>query len=384
MFKKKYILPVLLCFGCLTLFSCGGTLYQADSSLSSKKYDDSISLYKEYLAEQPDSVQARSRLGFAYLKTGRLDQAIEEFNTVLKAEPGEPYSILYLGLAYLNKGLYGETIKTWQTYRNKKQPLVEQEIKRLLTLVVIAESQQLAKKAVEEEKKLKTDMTDKNTVAVCYYKDLSPDKSMLAFQKGLAAMVITDMSKIKSLKVVERLRLQALLAENLVVGNLTLGINATTSLASSGEGVVKGTAMCTEKQEDFFKLPCCIVQKSAKIIGVSLSSEELAETCIPHTKNYDAFIYFGEGLDAFDAGKWSEARDFFEKALMEDPQFMLAKIWADSCPSPTAPSIGELKRMKAVEVASHVESGVDRAIMEQEAAGQEAAEAGQDDGGGGH
>ena len=408
MFKKKYILPVLLCFGCLTLFSCGGTLFMADSSLSSKKYDDAISLYKEYLAEQPDSVQARSRLGFAYLKTGRLDQAIEEFNTVLKAEPGEPYSILYLGLAYLNKGLYGETIKTWQTYRNKKQPLVEQEIKRLLTLVVIAESQQLAKKAVEEEEKLKTDRTDKNTVAVCYYKDLSPDKSMLAFQKGLAAMVITDMSKIKSLKVVERLRLQALLeemnlgkigivdeqtaprvgrllgAENLVVGNLTLGINATTSLASSGEGAVKGTSICTEKQEDFFLLPCCIVQKSAKIIGVSLSSEELSETCIPHTKNYDAFIYFGEGLDALDAGKWSEARDFFEKALREDPQFMLAKIWADSCPSPTAPSISGLKSMTAVEVASHVEAGVDSAIMEQKAVGQEAAEAGQDDGGGGH
>ena len=113
-----------------------------------------------------------------------------------------------------------------------------------MTLVIIAESQQLAKKAIAEEDKLETVPLNANTVAVCYYQDLSPDKSMLAFQKGLAAMVITDLSKIKSLKVIERLRLQALLeemnlgqtgivdektaprvgrlvgAENLVVGNL--------------------------------------------------------------------------------------------------------------------------------------------------------------------
>ena len=412
MLKKKTVFPVVLLFGCISIFGCGGELKnqlmlsKASYNLSSKKFDDAIAIYKEYLVKNPDANEARSRLGFAYLKSGRSDQAIEAFNTVLKADPGEPYSILYLGLAYLNKEQYGETIKIWQTYRNEKQPVVEKEIKRLLTLVIIADSQHLAKTAVGEEDKLKTVEPSSDTVAVCYYKDLSPDKSMRAFQKGLAEMVVTDMTKIKSLKVVERLRLQALLeemnlgktgivdeqtaprvgqlvgAQNLIVGNLTLGIHAATSVASTDEVAVKGTAMCSEKREDFFKLPCCIVQEAAKILDVRLGSGELNEICIPHTKNYQAFIYFGEGLDAFDAGKWKDAKDLFSKALMEDPLFLLAKIWADSCPSPTSPGISELKSMKAPELATHTESAIDRVIAEQQAA--EEARKSMNRSGGGH
>lgn len=409
MLNKKTIFLVVLLFGCVFVFGCGGELKlsKAKHNLSSEKYDDAIAIYKEYLAENPDATEARSRLGFAYLKSGRLDQAIDEFTTVLKTEPGEPYSIFYLGLAHLNKGQYGETIKVWQTYRNMKAPIVEKEIKRLLTLVVIADSQHLAKTAIREEEKLKTVKLDAGTVAVCYYKDLSPDKSMRAFQKGLAAMVLTDMAKIKSLKVVERLRLQALLeemnlgkmgivdddtapkvgrlvgAENLIVGNLTWGINAATSVASTHEAAVKGTAMCSEKREDFFKLPCCVVREAANILGVSLSPGEMNDICIPHTQNYNAFIYFGDGLDAFDAGKWEEAKNLFEKALMEDPQFLLAKIWADACPSPAAPSISELKNMKAPEIATHAESTHDGAMIKQRAA-EEMREEAMQGGGGGH
>ena len=54
---------------------------------------------------------------------------------------------------------------------------------------------------------------DSNTVAVCYYQDLSSGQESSGFQKGLAAMVISDLTKIKSIKVVERVRLQALLEE---------------------------------------------------------------------------------------------------------------------------------------------------------------------------
>ncbi|UCD32379.1 MAG: tetratricopeptide repeat protein [Desulfobacterales bacterium] len=398
MLNKKTILLVVLLFGCVTALGCGGELQKqmklakAKQNLSSEKYDDAIAIYTEYLAENPNATKARSRLGFAYLKSGRLDQAIAAFTTVLKAEPGEPYSILYLGLAYLNKGQYGETVKIWQTYRNKKEPLVESEIKRLLTLVIIAESQRLAKTAMAEEGELTTIKLAANTVAVCYYKDLSPDKSMRAFQKGLAAMVLTDMAKIKSLKVVERLRLQALLeemnlgktgivdentapkvgrlvgADNLIVGNLTWGINAATAVASTDAAAVKGSAVCSEKRENFFKLPCCIVQEAANILRISLSPKERGDTCIPHTKNYNAFIYFGEGLDAFDAGKWQEAKNLFEKALKEDPLFELARIWADGCPEPNSPTSNELKHMKAHEIATHAESAIDGAMVKQRAA----------------
>ncbi len=385
MFKNQYVKLGVLFIGLLSLSACVAMiqselkLQKAKDNLTAEKYDQAIPLYQEYLAEKPSSVRARSRLGFAYLKIGNTDQAIEEFNTVLKAEPGEPYSLLYLGIAYLNKGEYTKTITTWQTYRNNQQPLVEKEIKRLMTLVLIAQSQRMAKKAVAEEEKLKTIMSGGNTIAVCYYQDLSPDKSMLAFQKGLAAMVITDMSKIKSLKVIERLRLQALLeemdlgktgivddrtaprvgrlvgAEKLVVGNLTLGINAATSLASTSEENIMGSAMCTEKREDFFKLPCCIIREVAEILRIDLTKQP-ENICVVHTENYDAFIYFGKGLHEMDLGNWQEARDFFTEALKKDPQFQLSQYWLDASPSPMSPNIKDIKEMNGSDLASHIET----------------------------
>ncbi|MBC8463629.1 MAG: tetratricopeptide repeat protein, partial [Deltaproteobacteria bacterium] len=181
------ILFVFYLSGCV-----GGGLGPANVKLDAQDYAAAIPLYKEFLAENPASTEARSRLGFAYLKTGRLDEAVAEFETVLNKEPGEPYSVLYLGLAYLNRGEIGRTIKTWHGYRNKNKPAVEAEIKRQITLLQIAESQRMAKKALADEKKLMTVEPKENTIAVSYFKDLSPDQSLAPFQKGLAAIVSTD------------------------------------------------------------------------------------------------------------------------------------------------------------------------------------------------
>jgi len=344
-----------------------------------------------------------------------LDNAAKEFETVLKAEPGNSHAILYLGIAYLNKEEFGKAIETWQAYRNKKEPLVEAEIKRLLTVVQIAESQHLAKKALAQEEQLKAKKPASDTVSVCYYKDLSPDKSLRAFQKGLAAMLITDMTKIKSLKVVERLRLQALFqemklgqtgivdertaprighllgAENVVTGNLAIGsIRVTTSLISASAGKVTGSSSVEIEKENFYELPKLIIGNYAKIMGITLTSEEVKTIGIPYTKNYQAFIYYGEGLNAVDEGRWQDAKDLFKKALKLDPQFDLAGDGHDSTPSSSSPTIAEISTMSVPQITELMETSVDKAETAQEEADAEAeAEAtegegeGEGDGGGG-
>lgn len=401
--RKQITVLVILLIG-LLFFSACNELIKADYNLATKNYAEAIPIYEEFLAGNPDSVQARSRLGFAYLKTGRYDQAIEAFNTAINAKPGDPYSILYLGMTYLHKEQYSKAVEIWQTYRNEELPAVEKEIKRLMTLALIAGSRRQARNALAEEEALKALMPGKNTIAVCYYQDLSPDKSMLAFQKGLAAMVVTDMSKIKSLKVIERLRLQALLeemelgktgivdertapragrlagADKLVVGNLSLGVNAATSLVSTSAENIMGSAVCTEKREDFFKLPCCIIKDAAEILDIDLTKQP-EKICVVHTENYEAFIYFGNGLHEMDLGNWKKARDYFTEALKLDPRFDLAKYWLDACPSPASPSVAEIRNMSGSELASHMESAI--ASTEQEAQlAKEAVSAG--GGGGGH
>ncbi|MFC1532041.1 tetratricopeptide repeat protein [Thermodesulfobacteriota bacterium] len=403
---KKIILSIsLLYLGSLFVLSgCVGPS-KAEIKFSMKEYNAAIPLYEEYLSENPGDSESRSKLGFSYFKTGKLDKAIEIFHSVLRDSPEEPYATLYLGLAYLNKKEFRKAIETWQGFKDEDNQLVEEEIKRQLTLLLMVESQNLAEKALSKEKSLKTIKADPNTVAVCYYQDLSTDKSLRAFQKALAAMVITDLSKIKSLKVIERVRLQALLEEmklgqtgivnaqtaprvgrllgagNLIIGNLSKGsIKVTTSLT----GTAAGTASATINEKNFYELPGVIIMDVAKILKLKLTTEEQKSITKPHTKVYEAFIHFGNGLDALDAGKWEEAKNYFLLALKADPEFEMAEEISDACPTPSSPNKNTLTQMALKELSTQFENSITTAQEAQEEAEKAAEEAeGGDSGGGG-
>ena len=396
-----------LCLCGLMLYGCVGRK-TAEMMMSVNQYDEAITLYKEYLADKPHDINARNKLGYAYLKTEKWDKAVFEFKTVLRKKKGEPYAVLYLGMAYLNKGEYKNAIETWQTYRDKKQPLVEKEINRFLTLLLIKENQRAAEKALAEEKMLATVPPKANTVAVCYYDDFSPDKSLRAFQKGLAAMLITDLSKVKSFKVVERLRLQALLeemklgqtgivdvktaprvgrllgAENLIVGSLTKGsIRATSSLSSASKGKVKGTTSVRAELKNFYTLPGAIIKGVVSVLGVELSAGEIKAIGIPHTKSFKAFSYFGRALDELDAGNWKKVKYLFKKAIEADPKFELAQLGYDSCPSEGSPPKIFVKLMTAKTLGQLAQNLIDNTSDDHKAVIPTTDEKG-GDGGGGH
>lgn len=66
--------------------------------------DGAVREYREYLAAQPDSLQARSNLGATLARAGRYDEAIAEYNLGLAKNPGNPALLLNLGLAYYKTG----------------------------------------------------------------------------------------------------------------------------------------------------------------------------------------------------------------------------------------------------------------------------------------
>src|ERR1035441_2083701 len=61
--------------GSETLLQHAITLHQAGD------LEAAIGMYREYLAAEPDSVQARSNLGAALARTGRYDEAIAEYRS---------------------------------------------------------------------------------------------------------------------------------------------------------------------------------------------------------------------------------------------------------------------------------------------------------------
>ena len=241
---------------------------------------------------------------------------------MLSQKSGDPYATYYLGLAWLNKGDNIQTIETWRTYQNEKNPLVEEAINRQLMVLEMVESLRFAKQALAEEEKLQRTPPQAGTVSVFYFKDVTPDNRFRPLQKALATMIITDLAQIESLQVLERLRVQSILtemqmgqcgivdeqtapragrllgAENLIVGTLEPGSMAVkTSVTSTSKKDVVGGFSVTAAEEEFFKLQKEVVFNIIQILKVSLTAEEEKLVGKYHTKSFKAVVYFGQGLD---------------------------------------------------------------------------------------
>ena len=408
---KKIIYPQMLFVIGLVMFSGCSSYNKGSMSLERKNYESAIENFQQELKKNPNNWKARQQLGVAYLRTGQNDKAISELQYVLGQEPADitvlsyapqdvergvgqrpdaPYANYYLGMAYLRNGQRSEAVETWQSYKNPREPVLEAEIGRQLTLVEISDSMHLARLALEEEKKLETQPPKSGTVAVFYFKDVSPDQSFRHLQKAMAEMIITDLAQIESLTVLERMRVQYLLtemkmgqtgiveketapragrllgAENLIVGSLELGsIAVKASVASTTTEDIIGAFSVTAEQEEFFLLEKEIVYNALKILGVSLTAEEEKRVNEYHTKNLQAAIYLGQGLDALDAGKWKEAKIFFKQALDEDPEFKLAKYYYEHCPAATVATISALGAMTVDQLAQNIEEALDEVAADQ-------------------
>ena len=408
---KKIIYPQMLFLIGLVMFSGCSSYNKGYMSLERNNYDSAIENFQQELKKNPNNWQARQRLGVAYMRAGQNDKAISELQYVLGQEPADitalsyapqgvdrglgqmpdaPYANYYLGLAYLRNGQRSEAVETWRSYKNPREPILEAEIGRQLTLIEISDSLYLARLALEKEKKLETLPPKSGTVAVFYFKDVSPDRSFRHLQKAMAEMIITDLTLIEALQVLERMRVQYLLtemqlgqtgivetatapragrllgAENLIVGSLEPGSLAIkTSVASTTTEDIVGAFSITAEQEEFFVLEKEIVYNVLKILGVSLTPEEEKRISKYHTKNLQAAIYLGQGLDALDAGKWRDAKILFNKALEEDPEFDLARYYYERCPAATVATISSLGAMTVDQLAHNVEEAVDETIGQQ-------------------
>ena len=161
-------------------------------------------------------------------------------------------------------------------------------------------------------------------------------------------------------------------------------INAAMTVSSAGQGSVLGSAQLLVPIQQFYTLPAAIIQQVATIAGISMSPEELAAIGIPHTQNIKAFTYFGQALDALDAGNWQEAQNLFAMALEEDPDFELARRGADTTPKFDSPGIGDLRTMPVRELAILVMNEVELAQKMQDEANASADMDTKGGGGGGY
>lgn len=320
---------------------------------------------------EPQNAAALRSLGIAYYKVERWAEASAVLEEARKLAPKDGVSALYAGLSaervpdYITaRAAYDQYLaikRPWYAFRARRN--AEQVRSRLLALAH-EESVARAKAAVAAEAQLSQTPGSPRTIAVPAMKYSGPNAAELApLERGLAELVITDLSKSKQLTLVERDRMQALADEiqlgasgnveassavragqllqagRLVNGSIVQGgeeLTLATSIVTVATADVSAPAQVTGGQDRFFDLQKDLVFRIFEQLGVTLSDEERTAIGQKQTNNFDAFLLYSRGLMASDAGNYAQAAALFNQAAALDPSFLSAAAQASSASAAVA------------------------------------------------
>jgi TolB-like protein len=231
--------------------------------------------------------------------------------------------------------------------------------------VVTERERTWARQALAQEAALGAAQMPDNTLSVLYFSNSTGQPALDVLSKGLAFMLMTDLSTIKGLTLVERVKLQALVEEMglgasglvdtgsaprvgrllgarfLVSGSLSGGAGTGSSGGGLDEGAIsKALETRIRIDPDLLDVPAAhglnlpaaegrvsvlfqiekeLLFSLVEQLKISLSEKEKAALRIPLTTNGRALFYFFMGLHFSDRGMYDQAGSYYEKANQSDP-----------------------------------------------------------------
>ena len=200
------------------------------------------------LSNQADATRVRAEVA-ATLKTGveafrdgQDDTAKTAFDRVRALAPGETLVPYYLGRIALKREDNASAVQLLQQYaREDPEGAASRDVPQTLTLLSSAQLQQEVASAVARESEVVGSPPEPGSIAVQAFVNKGSNQDggeFRALAKGLAAMIIADLSKVPGLKVLEREKVQ------LLVNEARLGDSG---LADTASAVRSGRLMRAEK-----------------------------------------------------------------------------------------------------------------------------------------
>jgi TolB-like protein len=304
-------------------------------------------------AKSPKSVDVLRALGIQYYKADRYSDARTTLAEAATLAPNDGVVALYLGLSAEGmkdfpaaKAAYASYLKVGRTQRVRRQ------LEGRLAAMQRRELQEAAKAAIQQEVSLAGTPGDKNTVGVMPFKFSGSDTTLQPLERGFADLLATDLSRVKSVTVVDRARVQAILDEiklaqsgavdsttgvragkliqagTIVQGSILQNgdkLRTDAALVSVSTSAVSITPASDEQKLDqVFDMEKRIALSLIQSLGVQITTAERNAIEQRPTKSLQAFLAYSQGLAFEDAGRYDDASRAYANAARMDPGFGVA------------------------------------------------------------
>ncbi len=352
------------------------------------RYEQAADTLYSYIDANPKSAPAWRELGIAFYGKGDLVKAEDALQQANHIAP-DARTNLYLGFTFEKSGNVDKAIDAYQAALglnpgSRMQDMIQAHLNQLMVLKL----QREVSTSLTNEAAIKADTIPDNTIAVVDFDNSRLPADLAPLSKGLAEFTAADLSKVKSLRVVERQKLDFLLKElNLAsteyanpaysprLGRLMGSRHIVTgSIMGTGEkefrmdGAVVSTADSSAKTtsptegtlDRFFQVQKDFVFKVIDNLGITLTPEERDSIQTVPTESFLAFMAYCRGLDYQSRGMIDQARQEYRQATAADNKFIAARqqMKALSLPSSTAP--GAPGSLEQLESSAGEESGGDQ------------------------
>ena len=309
-------------------------------------------------AQRPGDAATLARLGVAYFKADRFADARRALDSAVVRDERNGIAAIYLGMTTEALGDFPAARLAYQHYvAIGKSGDLKETAKRRLALVGRHELEFQARQALAQEATLAQQPPEANTIAVMPFSYSGTNEQVRPLGRGFAQLVVTDLTKSRQVRVLERERMQAIVNEihladsgradpqtalrsgrllraarvvqgtladvgaNLRVDAAVVDVASTQSTASAGASDALNRLFDLEKQ---------VVFQIFANLGIQLSDQERAAINQRPTQNVQAFLAYSRGLEAEDRGDFSGAREAYGEAAGLDPSFRAASQGASA------------------------------------------------------
>jgi TolB-like protein len=304
------------------------------------------------LTRDPGDLGTRVRLAEAYRLSGNAEAARQLLEPVADYAPLAGF---HLGLALEDIGRHDDARRLYRDYAERGgNEQLRSRVRARLALLERMELEAAVRAALADEQRLAERPPEPQTVGVFPFLAVTDNPELQPLGTALAELLTTDLSQTDRLRVLERSQVRALLQEMalgesgrvdpataarsgriLGAGNIVQGRVEADANAIDLQAVVvlvpapADAAFTPVREQDalpqLFDMEKRLALALYERMGIQLTTAERERVTRHATRNVQALLAFGMGLESADAGDHAGAAGHFARALTLDPGFELAR-----------------------------------------------------------